>query len=49
MEESKKEKEELLAEKEKMVSTFKEAEKKAIVAQKDYKKTQEALQCLSFL
>ncbi|KAK3138381.1 hypothetical protein QOZ80_5AG0368150 [Eleusine coracana subsp. coracana] len=43
MEQSKKEKQELLSEKERMVCAFKEAEKKAIVIQKDYKKTQEMM------
>jgi hypothetical protein len=41
IEESRKEKEELLAEKENMMSFFKEIEKKAFVVQEDYKKTQE--------
>jgi hypothetical protein len=41
IEESRKEKEELLAEKENIMSFFKEIEKKAFVVQEDYKKTQE--------
>lgn len=41
IEESKKESEKLLAEKEKMMSLFKEIEKKAFVVQEEYKKTQE--------
>lgn len=41
IEESKKETERLLSEKEKMMSNFKEIEKKAFVVQEEYKKTQE--------
>lgn len=41
IEESKVDTEKLLAEKEKMMSIFKEIEKKAFVVQEDYKKTQE--------
>ncbi|KAL6839198.1 hypothetical protein ACP4OV_030870 [Aristida adscensionis] len=43
IEESKKEKEKLLAEKEKMMTIFKEIEKKAFVVQEEYKKTQEMM------
>ncbi|KAL6610433.1 hypothetical protein ACP70R_040402 [Stipagrostis hirtigluma subsp. patula] len=43
IDESKKEKEKLLAEKEKMMSIFKDIEKKAFVVQEDYKKTQEIM------
>lgn len=43
IEESKKEKEKLLAEKEKMMSIFNDIEKKAFVVQEDYKKTQEVV------
>ena len=41
IEESKKETEKLLAQKEKMMSIFKDIEKKAFGVQEDYKKTQE--------
>lgn len=41
IEESKKDREKLFAEKEKMMSLFKEIEKKAFVVQEEYKKTQE--------
>lgn len=40
---SEKEKERLLAEKEKLLSTFKEIEQKAFAVQENYKKTQEVL------
>uniref|UniRef100_A0A0E0A158 Structural maintenance of chromosomes protein n=1 Tax=Oryza glumipatula TaxID=40148 RepID=A0A0E0A158_9ORYZ len=43
IEESRKEKEKLLAEKEKMMSIFKEIEKAAFTVQEDYKKTQEMM------
>lgn len=43
IEESRKEKEKLLAEKEKMMSIFKEIEKAAFTVQEDYKKTQEVV------
>ncbi|KAG8044397.1 hypothetical protein GUJ93_ZPchr0054g2852 [Zizania palustris] len=43
IEESKKEEEKLLAEKEKMMSIFKEIEKAAFAVQEDYKKTQEMI------
>uniref|UniRef100_A0A0D9WI72 Structural maintenance of chromosomes protein n=1 Tax=Leersia perrieri TaxID=77586 RepID=A0A0D9WI72_9ORYZ len=43
IEESKKETEKLLAEKEKMMSIFKEIEKAAFAVQEDYKKTQEMM------
>lgn len=41
IEESKKDREKLVAEKENMMSLFKEIEKKAFVVQEEYKKTQE--------
>jgi structural maintenance of chromosome 4 len=41
IEESKKDREKLSAETEKMMSMFKEIEKKAFVVQEEYKKTQE--------
>ena len=41
IEESKKDREKLFAEKENMLSMFKEIEKKAFVVQEEYKKTQE--------
>ena len=41
IEESKKDREKLFAEKENMMSMFKEIEKKAFVVQEEYKKTQE--------
>ena len=41
VEESKKEKERLIVEKEKLLSTFKEIEQKAFKVQENYKKTQE--------
>lgn len=41
IEESKKDREKLSAEKENMMSIFKEIEKKAFVVQEEYKKTQE--------
>lgn len=43
IEESKKEKERLVAEKEKLVSVFKEIEQKAFTVQENYKKTQELI------
>lgn len=43
IEESKKEKERLAEEKEKMKTTFKEIEQKAFAVQENYKKTQEVL------
>lgn len=43
IEESKKEKERLVAEKEKLLSVFKEIEQKAFTVQENYKKTQEVL------
>nr|CAD32690.1 SMC4 protein [Oryza sativa] len=43
IEESRKEKEKLLAEKEKMMSIFKEIEKAAFTVQEDYKKTQQMM------
>ena len=41
IEESKKDREKLFAEKENMLSMFKEIEKKAFIVQEEYKKTQE--------
>ena len=41
IEESKKDREKLFAEKENMMSMFKEIEKKAFIVQEEYKKTQE--------
>lgn len=43
IEESKKEKEKNMEEKEKMMSVFKEIEQKAFLVQENYKKTQEVL------
>lgn len=43
IEESKKEKERLIEEKEKLKGVFKEIEQKAFVVQENYKKTQEVL------
>lgn len=43
IEESNKEKENLLAEKEKLLSIFKEVEQKAFTVQEDYKKIQEVV------
>lgn len=43
IEESKKEKERLIGEKEKLLLTFKEIEQKAIAVQENYKKTQEVI------
>lgn len=43
MEDSKKEKESILKEKEKLLATFKEIEQKAFVVQENYKKTQQVL------
>lgn len=43
IEESNKEKESLLAEKEKLLSIFKEVEQKAFTVQEDYKKIQEVV------
>ena len=43
VEEAKKEMENLLAQKEKLMSVFKEIEKKAFLVQEDYKKTQEVV------
>lgn len=43
IEESKKEKERLIGEKEKLLLTFKEIEQKAFTVQENYKKTQEVI------
>lgn len=43
IEESKKEREKLMDEKENMAATFKEIEQKAFLVQENYKKTQEVL------
>lgn len=43
MEDSKKDKESILQEKEKLLATFKEIEQKAFVVQENYKKTQQVL------
>lgn len=48
IEESKKEKENLLAEKEKLLSIFKEVEQKAFTVQEDYKKIQEVVPFFCF-
>lgn len=49
IEESKREKERLIEEKEKLKGVFKEIEQKAFVVQENYKKTQEVLYSLFFL
>lgn len=48
IEESKKEKERLTEEREKLKANFKEIEQKAFVVQENYKRTQEVLFLLSF-
>lgn len=49
IEESKKEKERLLLEKQRLMSTFKDMEVKAFAVQENYKKTQEVYILLSLL
>lgn len=46
IEESKKEKERLIGEKEKMLLTFREIKQKAITVQENYNNTQEVITCL---
>lgn len=46
IEESKKEKERLVEEQQKLLSTFQAIEQKAFVVQENYKKTQEVAYCL---
>lgn len=47
IDESKKEQERVVAEKEKMVAAFKEIEQKAFIVQENYKRTQEVFILLS--